>query len=171
MQMDLRTIPPNAAQGNRNQKWRIAALLVGWVLFIFGTSCTVIRPLEFFELIRSVTGFQHETLERFAVFWGGSWFTIVKGWHFTEFAILTYLCERVLKWWIGSSSPLSILAAMAFSLLFAASDEWHQTFVPDRFGTVQDVLIDSLGVCAAGVTLLVSLRRNEQKSSPDRCID
>ena len=36
---------------------------------------------------------------------------------------------------------------------------WHQTFVPDRFGTVQDVFIDGLGICIAGVVMLIRLRR------------
>ena len=39
-------------------------------------------------------------------------------------------------------------------VVFAASDEWHQSFVPDRFGTIQDVLIDGLGICAAGSIML-----------------
>ncbi len=52
---------------------------------------------------------------------------------------------------------------MLLDIAFAASDEWHQTFVPDRFGTVQDVLIDSLGVCAAGSLLLLRLNRKNAK--------
>ena len=98
-------------------------------------------------------------MERFAVFWGISWFTIVKGWHFTEFAVLTVLAASTLKWLRGKTTSSSIMFAMFFCFGFAASDEWHQSFIPDRYGTVQDVLIDSLGVCAAGLAMLARLAR------------
>lgn len=138
--------------------WRFPILLAVWIAFIFGTSCTVVRPDEFFSLIASVTGAGRSSMEKFALFWGITWFTIVKGWHFTEFAILTGLCAAAFKWWCGRTSSLTIGAAMLFCLGFAASDEWHQTFVPDRYGTFQDVLIDGLGVCVAGAVMLIRLR-------------
>ena len=49
---------------------------------------------------------------------------------------------------------------MLLCFLFAISDEWHQTFVPDRYGTVTDVLIDSLGILLAGGWLLRRLRKS-----------
>ena len=55
------------------------------------------------------------------------------------------------------------MLAMVFCAVFAASDEWHQSFIPDRYGTVQDVLIDCLGVFIAGGMLLVRrIRRRAQ---------
>ena len=98
-------------------------------------------------------------MQRFAVFWGMSWLVIVKGWHFTEFAILTYFSVHVMHWWRSQLTAWSIVGAMIFCIAFAASDEWHQSFIPDRFGTIQDVLIDSAGVFTAGVIFLVRLRR------------
>ena len=151
------TNPPVA----RRIHWRVLALLMMWVAFIFGTSCTVIRPEEFFRLVSAFTGAGRESMQRFAVFWGISWFTIVKGWHFTEFAILTVLAVRTLKWLYGRVTSWLIFVAMLFSMAFAASDEWHQSFVPDRFGTLQDVLIDSLGVCTAGAIMMLRLKRIE----------
>ena len=148
-------------QAGRRVHYRILALLIVWVAFIFGTSCTVIRPEEFFGLISALTGAGRESMDRFAVFWGISWFTIVKGWHFTEFAILTVLAVHALKWLYRRVTSWSIFIAMLFSIGFAASDEFHQSFVPDRFGTVQDVLIDSLGVCTAGAIMMVRLKRIE----------
>jgi hypothetical protein len=133
--------------------------LLAWMAFIFGTSCTVIRPEEFFYLVSSSTGADRESMKTFAVFWGISWFAIVKGWHFTEFAILTVLTSAAIGWFDGKSSARPIYLAMLICIAFAASDEWHQSFVPDRFGTVQDVLIDSLGVCTAGAVLLVRMNR------------
>lgn len=133
--------------------------LLAWMAFIFGTSCTVIRPEGFFYLVSSSTGADRESMKTFAVFWGISWFAIVKGWHFTEFAILTVLTSAAIGWFDGKSTARPIYLAMLFCIAFAASDEWHQSFVPDRFGTVQDVLIDSLGVCTAGALMLVRTNR------------
>jgi VanZ family protein len=46
------------------------------------------------------------------------------------------------------------------TVLYAMSDEYHQTFIPGRNGTVMDVVIDSLG----GLTALFSLRMNWLRS-------
>ena len=146
-------------QSSENRRWRFPIILSAWLMLIFGTSCTVIRPLEFFELLQNLTGADRASMERFGVFWGISWFAIVKGWHFTEFAILTFLCVGVIKWWRGFVDSWSILGSMIFCSAFAASDEFHQSFVPDRFGTVQDVLIDCLGVCAAGSLMLMRQKK------------
>ena len=53
-----------------------------------------------------------------------------------------------LLWWraLGWRSPLP---AIAITLLYAASDEWHQTFTEGRHGTPVDVLIDASGVLIA----------------------
>jgi VanZ family protein len=95
---------------------------------------------------------------------GISWIAIVKGWHFTEFAILTVLAAHAQKWFFGKITFWSIVTAMVFATLYAVSDEWHQAFIPDRFGTVQDVLIDSLGVCAAGAIMVMRLKRINLKT-------
>ena len=52
------------------------------------------------------------------------------------------------KWWI----------AFAISVVYAASDEIHQLFVPGRSGEVRDVLIDSLGA-AIGIVIISYLHR------------
>jgi VanZ family protein len=96
-------------------------------------------------------------MQRFALFWGLSWFAIVKGWHVTEFFMLTLFTVSAVKWWRNAITDWSIVGSMLPCIAFAASDEWHQSFIPDRFGTLQDVLIDSLGICAAGSFLLLRL--------------
>ena len=41
----------------------------------------------------------------------------------------------------------SILLTLMVCVIFAASDEFHQTFVNGRSGQILDVIIDSLGAC------------------------
>jgi hypothetical protein len=138
------------------RKWVVAFVLL-WAAMIFGTSCTVIGTDELFSLVGLIFG--KELLEQFEIFWGIVWFTVVKGWHVTEFAILTAGMIGLLNVWRPKKRMPNIFVAAALALLFAASDEFHQTFVPTRGGSIWDVLIDSLGV---GLVTLISLMRLRQ---------
>ena len=123
-----------------------------WLTLIFTTSCFVI---PFHVFIHSVQGLSGD--DRFKVwfgqFWLVSWFVIVKGWHATEYGILVFLCEKTLRNLTKLRRFHRIGIALAFAILFAATDEWHQTFVPGRDGCVRDVLIDSLGAFAVTIAL------------------
>lgn len=59
-------------------------------------------------------------------------------------------------WWrrplLRRGEPWPLRAAfmpLLLAALYACSDEWHQSFVPSRTGTWQDVLLDSTGAAAA----------------------
>lgn len=46
----------------------------------------------------------------------------------------------------GPAWPLRAAAVpLLLAALYACSDEWHQSFVPSRTGTVADVILDSAG--------------------------
>ena len=75
-------------------------------------------------------------------------FLIRKGAHLTEYAILAVLLWRGLRFRrINLRGSLWPQAALAFvvAIIFAASDEYHQAFVPTRGSSSADVLIDSCG--------------------------
>jgi hypothetical protein len=72
-----------------------------------------------------------------------------KGGHLAEFAILALLIWRALAKPVRGT-PLPWRWSMAvrtvlFVLLYAASDEFHQLFVPSREASVWDVMIDTIG--------------------------
>lgn len=75
---------------------------------------------------------------------------IRKSAHVTEYAICALLVARAL---IGSSRPLLARGWFVVGILLlaalAASDEYHQSFVPSRTAAVGDVLIDMSGGAAA----------------------
>ena len=81
----------------------------------------------------------------------GTWDAILrKGAHMTEFGLLWFLWTRV-------TGPFG---ALAISLAYAASDEFHQTFVDGRHGTPWDWAIDAAGIgIAAGLWVAWQLRR------------
>jgi VanZ family protein len=84
---------------------------------------------------------------------GGNWldFLVKKSLHALAYAILCRLWLRALAP-DGRPSPAVRNQVLAICLLWAASDEWHQTFVPGRTGRPRDVLVDALGVLAALAT-------------------
>lgn len=48
----------------------------------------------------------------------------------------------------------------SLSVICASLDEFHQSFVPGRCGTPVDVLVDSVGIILACITLIVFRRRS-----------
>ena len=82
--------------------------------------------------------------------------------HLTEFAVLAWL------WWRAWRKPVrrdprpwswraARLALMCVTL-YASSDEFHQSFVPNRTASLRDVCLDTAGG-AAGLGLLWLLHR------------
>jgi VanZ family protein len=77
----------------------------------------------------------------------GTWdYVLRKGAHMTEYAVLAVLLVRATG---------SYLWAFPLAVAYAASDEFHQTFVRGRHGSPIDVGIDAVGALI-GLTLLRS---------------
>ena len=72
--------------------------------------------------------------------------------HFTEYAVLTALWWRALRG-LGMRFMPALAAAAAVSLAYAAGDEFHQTFVAGRHGSVVDWAIDSAGAAVVALRL------------------
>ena len=83
--------------------------------------------------------------------------------HITEYGVLAMLLWRGLR--RGTHLKMSILFVLAWLAagIFAASDEFHQSFVPSRTASPIDVMID---ICGALVGLAIcwalSMRRKPQ---------
>jgi VanZ family protein len=74
--------------------------------------------------------------------------------HFTEYGIFATLMA-----WAQPGLPLERAAlTWVAATLYAGTDEWHQTFVPNRGPAVTDVLIDSAGALT-GLTIWLLARR------------
>jgi VanZ family protein len=85
--------------------------------------------------------------------------------HLTEYAILAMLLWRALRSgtrWQMKISILFLVAALACAI-FAASDEFHQSFVPSRTPSTHDVMID---ICGALVGLAICWVFTRRKSAP-----
>lgn len=71
-------------------------------------------------------------------------FLIKKTAHITEYAILATLLFRSLKQ--SFSINKSLVFTFLICVLYAVSDEYHQSFVPGRHPKVYDVMFDTIGV-------------------------
>ncbi len=73
--------------------------------------------------------------------------------HILEYLILFLLLYRALYRTSAAFQRSSVPFAAAATLLYAVSDEFHQSFVAGRTGSFIDVCIDSIGI-GIGVLLI-----------------
>lgn len=93
-----------------------------------------------------ISGQTKETIPAF-----GTWDLLVKkGSHFIAYAVLFWLAK------LATGNPVT---ALIISVLYAMSDEYHQSFVVGRNGQWQDVIIDSLGAFSAFMLMKKQNRR------------
>ena len=85
-------------------------------------------------------------------------FLIRKGAHLFEYFVFSMLLFRAVRapaegWQVRWAATALFLAAA-----FAASDEYHQTFVPSRGPSIHDVLLDISAAAAAQLLLWLWLK-------------
>jgi len=92
---------------------------------------------------------------------------IKKGAHMAEYAVLLVL------WWRALSAvgrprvthrPAAIIVAWVLTVLYAASDEYHQRFVLGRHGRLTDAAIDAVGASLAVLGLWLGARLHTGRS-------
>lgn len=76
-------------------------------------------------------------------------FLVRKAAHMSEYAILAILYRQLFD---AYETEHSWLWALLGVMLYAATDEFHQVFIPGRSGAIKDVMIDS---CGGAIGLLV----------------
>jgi len=148
--------------------WRYGPV-VAWTCFVLSASSSgfstthtsrVVRPL----LLWLFPHISEATLESVHFF-------IRKASHFSEYAMLALLAARAFLtsgraalargWW---------LAAFALVACVSLLDEYHQSFVPSREGSIYDSLLDMVGGASAlaCVALWLSLRRGGARAAKRR---
>ena len=94
--------------------------------------------------------------------------------HFMEYALLAMAIE--FHMWVRKRRGVRlILLSIIFTSLYAATDEFHQLFVPGRSGELKDVIIDSAGAIAGTFSFYLAIliinhyrsnRKNSDKHKP-----
>lgn len=157
-------MPRVVASSWRSRLWRYGPVVL-WIGIIFFASTgnlsasntsRILRPL----LVWLFPGITEATLLQ-------AHFIVRKGAHFTEYFILALFAARAFlsssraglrrSWWLAS---LAVVASCALL------DEYHQSFVVTRTGTIYDSLIDITGgACALAVVALWRALRRRRRDS------
>lgn len=146
----------------------VPMLLVMAVIFFFSsmegddssqTSGIFLKALVKFASEVSHKGFSAEAMANLHLI-------IRKCAHFTEYAALGGTTVYAFKNLPASRKLLTALSE-GICFVYAASDEIHQYFVPGRYGTFGDVVIDSCGAIV-GIVLMVVVFRKKHDSAKSR---
>lgn len=81
-------------------------------------------------------------------------FIIYKTLHTIEYAILFLFNYRAFRFASGIPQRKSQILSFLVTVIFAVTDEWHQTFIPTREGRARDVIIDALGGITAWILVV-----------------
>jgi VanZ family protein len=85
--------------------------------------------------------------------------------HAGEYALLAGLWTWALAPALGRRA---IGAAALISLLYAISDEWHQSYVPGRDADPLDIVVDAAGIAAVAALIRARLRAPRAGERPRR---
>ena len=88
--------------------------------------------------------------------------------HFVGYAILSFLLFRAWRATLKRSAGWALVWAVVsffMTALVASLDEWHQTFLPSRTGTYQDILLDTFAALCVQVALFLFLRSRHTRAS------
>ncbi len=112
----------------------------------------------------------------FGMDWAGFevWhFYIRKSGHVVGYGILSILLFRAWRATLPAMSdvkwtPRWAAIAILGTALVASLDEWHQTFIPSRTGTIRDVILDTCAGIGAQLLIFLWWRsfRKETRSTP-----
>jgi len=84
--------------------------------------------------------------------------------HAAEYGLLCFLWWRALRTTRASAAALPL--AVFVCVTYAATDEYHQSFVEGRHGTPVDVVIDTIG--AATAAMLIRRRSDSRRADVSR---
>jgi VanZ family protein len=84
--------------------------------------------------------------------------------HFSEYFLVGFLSFGMLKLWMANTGKAVRLVFLQL-VLSAALDEFHQYFVPGRYASVKDVMIDTAGGMAGLflVLCIIKLKKHRTK--------
>lgn len=155
--------PPGGARGWRARAWRYGPVLV-WVGVILFASTGNLSASNTSRIVGPVLRWLFPAITEPQLL--GVHLFVRKAAHFTEYAVLALLAARAFR----SSSQARLRRlwhVAAFSLVAACSllDEYHQSFLATRTGSVYDSLIDMTGGAFALAAL--ALRRRARRGKKD----
>ncbi len=149
-------------QGWRRRLWRYGPVVV-WGCFVLFASSANFSASNTSRIIRPLLLWLFPDISEASL--ASVHFLVRKAAHLSEYALLALLAARAFRtshreslrrnWW---------LAAFALVVCVALTDEYHQSFLPSRTGTIYDSLLDITGGAAALAFAALWLARRRRKS-------
>ena len=132
-------------------------LLVLWaaVIFSFSAQDAVSSTEQSNFILSLIAKITHIQIEENA-FWMTAETIVRKLAHFTIYLVLGFLAANAFRFNINRRL---VLISVMFCLLYAATDELHQYFVPGRSCRVLDIIIDTSGGALGALIYSKILRR------------
>jgi VanZ family protein len=159
MRVRLKAVVP--ARTDVWKAWLAASLWLGLIVFESTNSLSATNTSRFlYPLLHFLIGLDPVHFLTWHFF-------LRKTGHVIGYAVLSLLFYRAWKVTIpisGRPRWSIVWARIAFTMtaLVASLDEWHQTFLPSRTGTVRDVLLDSTAAFAAQILIYLWIRLRGQ---------
>jgi len=147
------TAPPRGLSARELRAWLAVAACIGVILlfssdeFSAGSTSRILGPILRWLFPGIGTG----TLLALHLW-------VRKSAHLTEYAVLGLLAFRALRLSLAISLPRTALVGLVVVLAVSATDEFRQSFLASRTGSIVDVGIDLVGG-ALGVCLIIALHR------------
>ncbi len=146
----------------RRRLWRYSPA-VAWACFILFASSASFSASNTSRIIRPLLLWLYPEISEATL--AHVHFLVRKAAHFSEYALLALLAARA---FLTSSraalARLWWLAAFAAVACVSLTDEYHQSFVPTRTGTIYDSLLDMAGGATALACLALWLRLGRRKA-------
>lgn len=153
----------------------LGIMLAGWMIIIFwfsnqpATESSEISGTISYRLVEDTDeifnwGLTAEQIRKIA---GNIEYPIRKAAHMTEYAIFSIFVMIALIVDGIKGVRIPVISAV-IAIAFAATDEFHQTFVPGRYGCVLDVLIDAAG-SIIGLIIVYIIYKNMCKHKGEKC--
>ena len=159
--LQMETVAENESQAWRGRFWRYAPLVV-WMLVIFIASTGELSASNTSRIIRPLLLWLFPDISEATL--ASVHFFVRKAAHFTEYAVLGIFAARAFitssHEWLRRSW---FLIALLIIGLYSLSDEYHQTFVASRTGSIYDSLIDMAGGLTALALYALWRRRGQNR--------
>jgi VanZ family protein len=143
--------------------------VVVWMLLIFSGSTDLLSSRNTFGILNPLLRWFCPTISSRTIYSIHKF--VRKAGHVSEYAILSILLWRALPDYSDAQRPLyrrrKAALVLGIAVLYAGSDEFHQSFVRSRTGAAGDVAIDSCGA-AAGLIAAWAWGRKKNRD-PGRC--
>jgi VanZ family protein len=160
----MESVADNESQARRERFWRYAPL-IAWMLLIFLASTGELSASNTSRILRPLLLWLFPDISEESL--AGAHFFARKAAHFTEYAVLGFLAARAFV--TSSHERLRgrwFLLALLLVVIYSLSDEYHQSFVASRTGSIYDSFIDIAGGLTALAVYALWRKRKNQKQAP-----